>query len=633
MKLSLCRMMAATIPLLILPLTGAGVVFGQATSGAIQLSVDATRAPQKILHAQMAIPVKPGPLVLYYPEWIPGEHMPDGPITDLAGLKFTANGQQIPWRRDLVSMFTIHLDVPAGITSLNADLDFLLAAPASGFSGGASATAELALISWNQVLLYPAGRPVADILFEPSLRLPPGWKFATALPGARESGDTIYFAAVPLDMLVDSPVLSGEHLRAIQLSPGQNPPHELDMASDSEAALAIPAATEAEYRNLVAETGPLFGARHYRDYHFLLTLSDDTAHFGLEHHESSDDRVAERMLIDDNLRLLGAGLLPHEFTHSWNGKYRRPADLSTPDYQQPMRDDLLWVYEGLTQYLGSILTARSGLWTTEQYRENLATVIATLTAHTGRTWRPLQDTADAAQILYDAPEEWSSWRRGVDYYDEGILLWLAVDTKIRTESHGKRSLDDFCRSFYGGPGGEPTLKTYTFDDIVSALNSVAPYDWTGMLNGMLTSLNANPPLEGLHASGWDLAWDENPNEIQSAAETVHHVMNLDSTLGMRVDADGVVHDVIIGRMAFAAGIGPDMKITAVNGRQFSLEVLQDAVRDSRSASVPIELLVANGSYVHPVKINYRDGLRYPHLVPISGQPDMLSEILKPLAER
>jgi len=624
------RCLTVSFVICLCAVSNVGNARGQGTSAPIRLAVDATTAPQKILHAQMTIPVRPGPLVLYYPEWIPGEHMPDGPIMNLAGLKFTANGQRVPWRRDLVDMFTFHLDVPPGATSLEVDLDFLLSSPASGFSAGASATSQLAVISWNQVLLYPAGLPVKQIMFMPSLRLPAGWKFATALPGARQSGDSIDFAPVPLNTLVDSPVLAGEHFRAIELSPGQNPSHELDIAADSEPALAVPAATEAEYRNLVAETGALFGSRHYRDYHFLLTLSDDVAHFGLEHHESSDDRVAEKTMIDDTLRLHDAGLLPHEFTHSWNGKYRRPADLTTPDYQQPMRDDLLWVYEGLTEYLGNVLTARSGLWTPEQYREYLAYVIAGLQAHTGRTWRPLQDTADAAQILYEAPDEWSSWRRGVDYYDEGNLLWLNVDTTLRTQSHGKYSLNDFCRNFHGGPGGEPALKTYTFDDVIAGLNALVPYDWAAMLNRMLNSLDPNPPLAGVQAGGWNLAWDEHPNEIESATESADHIMDLYSTLGLRVDSERVVHDVVLGGLAYQAGIGPEMKIVAVNGRQFSEDALRDAVRDTRQSTTPVEFEIANGSYVHTVKIDYRGGLRYPHLVR-TRDADTLDEILKPLA--
>jgi predicted metalloprotease with PDZ domain len=631
MSFRITALIAGVILLSAAPFAGRAATQGAPQS--ISLMVDASTAPQKILHARMEIPVKPGPLVLYYPEWIPGEHMPDGPIMNLTGLKFMGNGQRISWRRDLVDMFTFHLDVTPGVATLNVDLDFLLSAPTSGFSAGASATAQLAMINWNQVLLYPAGKPAREIQFVPSLRIPAGWNFGTALPGAKRSGDTIAFDPVPLNMLVDSPVLTGAHFRVIPLTPGQTPPHEMDIAADSDAALAMPVATGAAYKNLVAETGALFGSRHYRDYHFLFTLSDDVAHFGLEHHESSDDRVAERTLIDDNLRLTEADLLPHEFTHSWNGKFRRPADLATTDYQQPMRDDLLWVYEGLTEYLGNVLAARSGLWTPEQFREYLAAVMAGLESTTGRSWRPLQDTADAAQILYNAPEEWSSWRRGVDYYDEGNFLWLEVDTTLRTQSHGKVSLNDFCHSFHGGPGGAPALKTYAFDDVVSALNALVPYDWAALLTKRLNSVDPQPSMAGLHASGWDIAWNETPNALQAAHEATSKTLNLDSSLGMVVDGDGTVKDVVLDHLAFAAGIGPNMRIVAVNGKQFSTDDLRNAVRDSLNSNSPIEAEVANGPFLRTVKLDYHGGLRYPHLVRLQGQPDLLDEIAAPLAKR
>ncbi|MGB0035625.1 MAG: hypothetical protein WBP79_09145, partial [Candidatus Acidiferrales bacterium] len=418
-----------------LSISAAMIVFACATLHAqtpkqaapIRLIVDASQAPQKILHTHMQIPAQAGPLTLLYPKWIPGEHMPDGPIIEVVGLKFSAGGKTIPWRRDLVNMFAFHLTVPRGATSIEADFDFLLSAAASGFSAGASATASLDVLSWNQVLLYPQGYAASDLTYVPSLRLPAGWKFGTALPGARQTGDIVDFDPVALTTLVDSPVISGRYFRAIQLTPGQNPPHEMDIAADSPAALAMTPDTELHFHQLVAETGALFGSRHYRDYHFLVTLSDDVAHFGLEHHESSDDRTSERSLIDESGRIEFSGLLPHEFVHSWNGKFRRPADLATPDYDQPMKDDLLWVYEGLTEYLGDVLTARSGLLTQEQAREGLAAVAATYSRRPGRDWRPLQDTADAAPFLYDAGGSWANWRRGTDFYDEGALLWLDVD--------------------------------------------------------------------------------------------------------------------------------------------------------------------------------------------------------------
>jgi predicted metalloprotease with PDZ domain len=373
-------------------------------------------------------------------------------------------------------MFTFHLEVPAGVTSLDAQFDILLSAPATGFSAGASATAQLDLLSWNQVLLYPQGYAAKDLTFTPSLKLPDGWKFGTSLPIASQSGSEIEFSPVTLNSLVDSPVIAGNYYKAFQLTPGETPSHEIDVAADSAAALAMPPELELHFKNLVTEAYALFGSRHYRDYHFLLTLSDDVAHFGLEHHESSDDRIPERSLIDEMLRIDTAGLLPHEYTHSWNGKFRRPADLATSEYQTPMKDDLLWVYEGLTEYLGNVLTGRSGLYTADQYREHLALLAMTYDYRPGRTWRPLQDTADAAPLLYFTGQDWENWRRGTDYYDEGELIWLEVDTRIRQLTDNKKSIDDFCKAFHGGPGGKPELKTYTFEDVVNGMKGEVAKD-------------------------------------------------------------------------------------------------------------------------------------------------------------
>jgi predicted metalloprotease with PDZ domain len=598
----------------------------------IRLSVDATQAPQKILHSHMEMPVEPGPLTLVYPKWIPGEHMPTGPILQLAGLKFSSGGKAIAWRRDLVDMFAFHLEIPKGATSLDIELDALLSAPAAGYSSGASATATLEVLSWNQVVLYPAGRAAHDVMVAPSLRLPDGWKCGTALPGTKQAGSTIDFAPVRLDTLVDSPVITGKYFRTIQLTPGENPPHFMDIAADSAAALAMPPDTEMHFHQLVVETGALFGSRHYRDYHFLVTLSDDVAHFGLEHHESSDDRTYERSLIDDSERIYFAGLLPHEMVHSWNGKYRRPADLATPDYQQPMKDDLLWVYEGLTEYLGDVLTARSGLLTPAQTRENIARLAAWYANEPGRAWRPLQDTADAAPFLYEAKEDWGNWRRNVDFYDEGELLWLDVDSTLRKLTNDQKSMNDFCKAFHGGPGGEPALKTYTFEDVVATLNGLAPYDWAGFLRTRLDSTSPNTPTEAVENSGWKLVYNELPNDIEANRDTVRREVELTYSIGMIVGEDGTVVDVIHGGPAYIAGLGPGMKIAAVNGKQFDGEALKDAIAAAKPGSAPLQLLTANGAQFQNFSVDYHGGLRYPHLERESSRPDYLSESLRPLAK-
>ena len=628
------RSAAVLASITILILLGSSAPAGaQTLPGPIRLEVDASRAPQKILHSHEQIPVRPGPLVLYYPKWIPGEHMPDGPIDNLAGLKFTANGKTIPWRRDLVEMFAFHLDIPAGVESLDANFDFLLSAPASGYSSGASATADLNMLSWNQVLLYPEGYPAAELRFVPSLRIPDGWQFGTALPDPKQKGDRIDFAPVPLNTLVDSPVLTGRYFRAIQLTPGATPSHEIDIVSDDKAALAMTPETQMHFHDLVEQAGVLFGSRHYRDYHFLLTLSDHVAHFGLEHHESSDDRTNEKSLIDSDELTYFSGLLPHEFVHSWNGKYRRPASLVSTDYQQPMRDDLLWVYEGLTEYLGEVLTTRSGLWSAEQGREELARLGSIYSKRPGRDWRPLQDTADSAVFLYGADEEWANWRRSTDFYEEGELLWLDVDATLRRLTKNKKSLDDFCRVFHGGPGGKPELKTYTFEDIVAALNSLAPYDWNGFLRTRLDSPAASTPIEAIENSGWKLVYNDNPNEIESVRDTVRKTIDLTQSIGLLLEDNGRIDDVIYDGPSFKAGMGPGMKITAVNGSVYSPTILKEAIEAAQATTAPIRLIAANGTEVQTYSVDYHDGIRYPHLERDESRPNYLDEILRPSAPR
>jgi predicted metalloprotease with PDZ domain len=546
----------------------------------------------------------------------------------MAGLKFLGAGKPIPWRRDLVEMFSIHLDVPAGVSTLDVDFDFLLSAVGSGFSAGASATASLDVLSWNQMLLYPKGAPAKDIYFAPSLKLPAGWKFGTALPIVKQDGDTTQFTTVALTELVDSPVISGRYFRAIQLTPGQPVSHEIDIAADSAAALEMTADTQAELHSLVTEAQALFGVHHYRGYHFLLTLSDDVAHFGLEHHESSDDRTSERSLIDEGERIEFSGLLPHEYVHSWNGKYRRPAGLATPDYQVPMKDDLLWVYEGLTEYLGSVLTARSELLTPQLAREDLALLVAHYENRPGRDWRPLQDTADAAPFLYDATNDWSNWRRGTDFYEEGQLLWLDVDSTIRMITNDQKSIDDFCKIFHGGDSGKPELKTYTFEDVVATLNQVAPYNWAGFLRERLDGVATKTPEESITKSGWKLVYNDEPNTMQEIEEGGRGA-DLTFSLGLTIGGDATVADVIHDGLAYKAGIGPGMKIVAVNGAQYSADGIHDAIEAAaKEGAGPIQIITSNGARYETRSIDYHGGLRYPHIVRDESHPDYLSEIYR-----
>src|SRR5437899_5773249 len=437
----------------------------------IVLQVDATEAPRKIYHAELHIPAAPGPLTLFYPKWIPGDHAPSGPINDLAGLHIFANGQPLLWKRDSIELFAFHIDVPQGVSSIDVKLDFLSAADADG-SNSVSSTSELAILSWNQLILYPRGQASDELEVTAQLRLPRDWKFGTALPVAGMNDNAIEFKTVSLTTLVDSPVLSGRYFRRIELRPGATPTQYLDIAADSDEALNASPLLIEKYRKLVREARALFGATHYREYHFLLALSDRIPHFGVEHHESSDDRARENYLTDTASNLVGATLVPHEFVHSWNGKYRRPDGLATRDFEEPMKGDLLWVYEGLTEYMGWVLAARSDLITADLNRQFLALTAANLDNRAGREWRSLADTAISAQLLYEARSDWESMRRGVDFYDEGLLIWLEADTIIRKQTQGRKSLDDFCRAFYGAPSGPPQVKLYGFDSVTEALNSI-----------------------------------------------------------------------------------------------------------------------------------------------------------------
>jgi predicted metalloprotease with PDZ domain len=601
----------------------------------IAIRVDAADAPRRVFHVSISMPAKPGPMTLLYPQWIPGDHSPDGPIAQVVGLAIKAAGQTVPWKRDNVNMFAFHVDVPAGASALDISFDFISPPDSPGSSSGSSTTTELAVLNWNELLLYPQGADADKLQYQANLHLPGSWKYGTALPIRRESGSDIEFQPASLTTLVDSPLSAGSHYRTVDLGTDRGAPHFLHMAADSDRALEMPPELVAEYKNLVAETGALFGSRHYRDYHFLYTLSDHVAHFGLEHHESSDDRTSERSIVDSAPRNVHADLLSHEFVHSWNGKYRRPTGLTSDGkdggYDTPMKGDLLWVYEGLTNYLGEVLTSRSGLWTAGQYRESLAATAASLDNEYGRRWRPLEDTAVAAQLLYTAGDDYANYRRGVDYYPEGSLLWLEADVLIRQLSRGARSLNDFCRAFHGGPGGAPALKTYTFEDIVAGLNAVQPYDWAGFWNQRLHSTAPHAPLGGVEGSGWKLAYDAVRSDFWKDREEDRKIVDLSYSIGLTVQEDATVSDVVYGGPAQKAGIAPSVKLVAVNKRQFTPTVLREAVA-ATAAGKPVELLIKTGEFYETHRIDYSGGERYPHLVRDPSKPDLLTAITSPMAQ-
>ena len=591
------------------------------SSVVMRLNVDASEAARNVLHTTVRIPVKPGPFSFFYPKWIPGEHSPTGPLNDMVGLRLTANGKPVAWTRDPVEMFAFQCEVPAGASELEIAFDDVS-------QPGTTMTARLARIKWNRVLVYPRGMNSDTVRVDAAIKFPTGWQFATALPIQRDRREEVEFKEVSLTELVDSPMIAGANFRKLTLA--STPVlHEMDIVADSPAALELKPATLQGWQNLVKEANALFGAHHYRSYRFLLTLSDAGGSEGLEHHESSEDGVGERALSDPGQLIDLGDLLGHEYTHSWNGKYRRPADLTTPDFEKPMVGDLLWVYEGLTEYLGKVLPARSGLWTPANFHDSIAAVAAEMDNQSGRNWRPLVDTATAVQFTYSSPRAWMNYRRRVDYYFEGLLLWMEADVIIRRQSQGKLSLDDFCHRFHGGPDTAPVVKTYTFDDIVNTLNEVTPYDWRGFLDQRVNRINPRAPLGGIMNGGWKLIYNDTPNEEVKFAEGQGKYMNLSYSIGLIVNNEGTVLDVNPELPAAKAGIAPGMKIVGVNGRAWSADAIHEAVASNRTDA--IELRVESGSFQENYRVTYRGGERYPHLERDAAKPDVLDEIIKPRA--
>lgn len=601
--------------------------FATAQSINERLAVDATDAPRNILHSTVTIPMNPGPVTLVYPKWIPGNHRPTGPIHNVMGLHIKAGGKELEWQRDLVDMYAFHLQAPAGAKEVEVSFDTVT------YNGKSSAASSKVLdLLWNQVVMYPQNMKTDAVQVTASVKLPQGWKFGTALTPAQQSGESISFQTVTLTRLVDSPLIAGALYRLVELSkPDETPTHVIDMVAESDAALQITDKDLASYKQLVAETGKLFGARHYEKYHFLLTLSDETAHHGLEHHESSDNGTAEETFSDPDWHDLEADLLPHEFVHSWNGKYRRPAGLATPNYQEPMKGDLLWVYEGLTHYLGNLLAARTGLRSPDEFRENLAYTAAMLDHRAGRTWRPLQDTAISVQLTFNASPEWTNWRRSADYYPEGYLIWLEADTVIRQKTNGQKSLNDFCRLFYGGQSGPPQVVPYRFEDVVAALNQVVPLNWGAWLRERLDSKSAHAPIGGIENGGWKLVYNDQKNSTMNAREKTGESLDLSFSLGIIVTKDGVITDAIPGMPAYTAGIGPGMTLIAVNGRKYSKDVIRAALKSAMNSQQPIALLAENAEFYNTYQVEYHGGDRNPHLVRDDGKPDMLGEMIKGIA--
>jgi predicted metalloprotease with PDZ domain len=609
-----------------------------AVAAVATVAIDAREAPRGIMSAHLELPVAAGPLTLVYPKWLPGQHSPAGPLTSLGGLRFTAAGRVLPWRRDSVDLYAFHLEVPSGVSRLGVDLEIDTSIAPDGVVQGhetpRAATESLLILEWNQLVLYPQDTRADDLPYRASLRLPDGWKFASALETASSTSGGAEFATVSLTTLVDSTLLAGRYMRDIAL--GGTPSVTLHIAADTPSALNLSSATEAHFRALVREAAALFGATHYDHYDFLYALSDQIMPDGIEHHQSSDDRSPLRTLVDDSIRRAEANLLPHEYVHSWNGKYRRPQGLATLNYQEPMQGDLLWVYEGLTEYLGDVLAARSGLLTEEELRSELAQDAAAMQSHDARTWRSLQDTAISASLLYYQSRNWAArLRRQEDFYQESALLWLEADALIRHSSNGRRSLDDFCKLFYGPPSTSPKVVSYDFDDVVKALSAVQPYDWRGFWTERLDRLRPQAPLEGVRAAGWRLEINATPSIMQAAHEADDKDLDLRYSLGFFVDDEqAAIGDVIPGSPADAAGASPGSRLVALNGYRWSKELLHDtlvAPADPDAGRGKLTLLVQKDDTFKTLELQYAGGERHPNLVREPGSADLLARIARPRA--
>ncbi len=592
--------------------------------GQITLQVDASDVTRRIYQVRETLPVcGPGPMVLLYPQWLPGTHSPSGPLDQLAGLVITAGGRRVEWTRDPVDVYAFHVDVPAGAGSLELRYQFLT--PTEDRVGRIMATPDMLNLEWNTVALYPAGYFSRDITYRPSVTLPSGWKFGSALDGASRAGDTVSFAPVTLNTLVDSPLLAGRHFRQVTISDSPAPVR-LDIAADSEADLATAPDQLEAHRALIRQAYALYGSHHYDHYDFLLWLSDEMGGEGLEHHRSSEDGTEPGYFTDWAHSASERDLLAHEFTHSWNGKFRRPADLWTPNFNVPMRDSLLWVYEGQTQYWGYVLAARSGLWSRQEALDAIAATAAAYDTRIGRQWRAVQDTTNDPIISQRRPLSWRSWQRSEDYYSEGQLIWLDADTLIRERTAGRKSLDDFARGFFGVRDGSYVTDTYSFEDVVAALNAVTPYDWAGFLRTRLDGHGPGAPLDGLARGGYRLVYTDTATPFFKDNEKRRKITDLSYSLGVILNKDGKLTDVHWGGPAFDAGLITGTTIVAVNGLAYDADKLQDAIK---ARGGPLELLVKTGDRVRMVTVPYTGGLRYPHLERIAGADGRLDAILTP----
>jgi predicted metalloprotease with PDZ domain len=597
--------------------------------GVIRLAVDATDLPRAIFSVHETVPVSgPGPMTLLFPQWLPGAHSPIGSIDKLAGLVITAGGKRIEWRRDPVEVTAFHVDVPAGVSAL--DLDFQFLSAVSTKEGRVVMTPQMLSLEWNDLVLYPAGYFSRDIKVDASVRLPEGFTPATALEeAAAPSGGMVTYKTTTLNTLVDSPMIAGLYFKRFDLDPGGPARVSLDVIADRPDLLDAKPEQVADHVALVRQAYQLFGSHHYDHYDFLFSLSDKMGGNGLEHHQSSEDGARPKYFTDWDKSEAGRDLLAHEFTHSWNGKFRRPGDLWTPNFNVPMRGSLLWVYEGQTQYWGYVLSARSGLWTKQQALDAIALTAASYDVRVGRSWRAMEDTTNDPVIASRRPLSWLSWQRSEDYYSEGQLIWLDADTLIRERTKGKKSLDDFARGFFGVENGSFVTKTYTFDDLVAALNAVTPYDWAGFLHQRLAGHGPGAPLDGVSRGGYRLVYTEKPTDYFKSAEAGRKTTNLMFSIGFSVSKEAMLTDVQWDGPAFKAGLHEGVTLVAINGEAYDADDLKDAITAAKTSGAPIRLLAKDKNAYLTVAVDYHGGLRYPRFERVAGGPARLDDILAP----
>jgi predicted metalloprotease with PDZ domain len=590
------------------------------------LVLDARDASRGLMYSHMSIPASAGEFSFVYPKWIPGEHGPTGPLNDISEIRVRADGHALEWRRDPVDLYRFHVNVPAGVSRIDVDFTVLVNAP-----GDTMASKNVAVINWNRDLFYQANVNSHDYYVKPSIILPRGWDYATALYGARRSGDRIDFDLTPLNRLVDSPLDMARYVKHYLLWKQGDATQWLDLFADKPQDLDIPRNVLSAYKRIPRQTFALYGSRHWTWYHSLVSLSDAIGFQGIEHHQSSDDRAPDDFFTNPMQQLTGGDLITHELSHSWNGKYRRPWDLTTLNYQIPQRTDLLWVYEGMNQYLGDLLSFRSGIRSPKDYPEYFASIYARMDYETGRRTTPISDLTTGAPYFYaGARGDYGQIRRNAgDFYTEGELIWIDADTIIRQQTGGKRSLDDFEHAFTEPSVTGPITKTYTRADVEQLLNSVVPYDWHGFFQRYVYEVSLHPPSDDLARAGWRLVYNDKPNKFTEGRAARRRGVDEWFGLGLIVSGEGTVQDVREDSAAWNAGISPGMKLIAVNSQTWDAGTLEWAVKHVRSSRENLVFIGENNGFVGTYTVNYHGGLRYPHLVRIKGVPDMFAKIMAP----